>query len=129
MRFPVLIMAFCAFASGATAAGTRTFTIGGIAFVEGDIVDARALPDLAGMPTIMITFSKPAAQRFGVLTAKRKGKPLPIMLDGKVLAQPVVSDAILRGEAQISGSWPYEEAVRLAKQISGKNPLPDDLEQ
>jgi preprotein translocase subunit SecD len=129
MRFPVLIMAICAFASSATAAKARTFTIGGIAFVEGDILDARALPDLAGMPTIMITFSKPAAKRFGVLTAKRKGKPLPIMLDGKVLAQPIVNEAILRGEAQISGNWPYEEAVRLAKQISGKDPLPDDLEQ
>jgi preprotein translocase subunit SecD len=100
----------------------------GVAFAEGDIVDARALPDLAGMPTIMITFSGPAAKRFGVLTARRKGKPLPIMLDGKILAQPIVSEAVLRGEAQISGRWPYEEAVRLAKQISGKDPLPDDLE-
>jgi preprotein translocase subunit SecD len=105
----------------------RTFSIGGEAFSEAEIVDARAQPDPLGKAAIMITFDDNGRIKLARLSSANKSKPLPFMLDGKVLMAPIVTDPILDGVAQITGMFTLTEAEILAKRISGKPPLPDSL--
>jgi preprotein translocase subunit SecD len=119
LLFPLLI------AAGAP----RTFTIGGETFSEAEIVDARSQPDLAGTAAIMITFSPEGAKRLSILTHDYIGKPMPILLNGTLLAEPVVMEDIAGGVAQISGNFTLAEADALALTISGKAPLADSLDE
>jgi preprotein translocase subunit SecD len=113
----------------ATPACARSFSIGGIAFSEAEILDARAQPDLTGMAGVLISFDAAGAQKIAQLTNSGVGKPLPIILDGIILAEPVLRDPITDGQVMISGSFGVKDAERLAKQISGKEPLPDALDE
>ncbi|MEQ1549434.1 MAG: hypothetical protein ABL918_12435 [Chakrabartia sp.] len=115
-------------------AAERRFSIGATAFAEHDIIDARAQPDLGGQATILITFSAAAAKRLETETAAHIGKPVDIKLDDTVLMSPIVREPIAGGTlqisgGQISGGLTFEAAVKLAKSISGKDPLPDDLQE
>jgi preprotein translocase subunit SecD len=105
----------------------RSFTIAGEAFSEAEIVDARAQPDPLGQAAIMITFDDNGRIKLARLSSANKSKPLPFVLDGKVLMAPVVTDPILDGVAQITGMFTLTEAEMIAKRISGKAPLPDSL--
>ncbi len=106
----------------------RTFTIAGEPFGEADIVDARMQPDLNGFPTILVTLEEAAATHFAKLTRDHVGEKMPILLDGKVLSEPVLKEAITGGTFEISGNMSIPEAIVLAKRISGKDPLPDSLD-
>jgi preprotein translocase subunit SecD len=108
---------------------SRVFTIGGEAFSEGDILDARALPSLDGMPTILISFSPAAGARIATLTGAKVGKPVPILLDGKTVAEPIIREAITGNALELSGSFTMPEAMALAKRISGKEPVPESLDE
>jgi preprotein translocase subunit SecD len=105
----------------------RVFTIAGEAFSESEILDARAQPDISGKATIMITFDDNGRIKLARLSSANKSKPLPFVLDGKVLMAPIVTDPILDGVAQITGMFTLIEAEMIAKRISGKTPLPDSL--
>ena len=106
----------------------RVFTIGGEPFTQADILDARAQPDVTGHAAILITLSPDGAKRLAMLTRAGIDKPMPITLDGKLLAEPVVRGEISDGIAQISGNFTLAEADALALQISGKPPIIDSLE-
>jgi preprotein translocase subunit SecD len=105
----------------------RVFTIAGEGFSESDILDARAQPDISGKATIMITFDDNGRIKLARLSSANKLKPLPFVLDGKILMAPIVTDPIIDGIAQISGMFTITEAEMIAKRISGKAPLPDSL--
>lgn len=107
----------------------RDFTIGGEAFSEDDVIDARALPSMDGMPTILISFGDAAAQRLAALTRRNLGKSITIILDGKTLAEPHIHESISGDSIEMSNIASLPESVRLAKLISGKDPLPDSLEE
>jgi len=111
------------------AAPPKPLMIGSEAFPQSDIVDARAIADATGMPAVMITLSPGAAARLAALTATNIGKPLPITLGGKHLMTPIVSAAITQGELQISGNLTFDSATALARQISGKEPLPESTDE
>lgn len=49
-----------------------------------------------------------------MLTAANVGKPLAIVLDGKVLSAPVINEPITGGQAQLSGGFTQESANQLA---------------
>ena len=110
-------------------AAERKFSIGATSFAEHDIIDARAQPDLGGQATILITFSAAAAKRLETETAAHIGKPVDIKLDDTVLMSPIVREPIAGGTFQISGGLTFDAAVKLAKSISGNDPLPDDLQE
>jgi preprotein translocase subunit SecD len=105
----------------------RVFTIAGEAFSEAEIIDARAQPDLSGKATIMITFDDNGRIKLARLSGTNKSKPMPFVLDGTTLMTPVLTDPILDGVAQITGTFTIAEAEMIAKKISGKPPLPDSL--
>ena len=107
----------------------RIFSIGAAVFSEADIIDARALPELGGTTSIMLTLSKDAGDRLAALTRTTLDTAIPVMLDGVELAQPVVREEIKGGVLVITGTFTLEEAATLAKKISGKDPLPTDLEE
>lgn len=122
---PLLLLAV---ASPANAAD-RLFRIAEENFGEADIVDARAQPELDGTASIRITFGEAAAKRLASITERLVGKPAPVSLDALTVADPVVREPIRDGVLQLTGAWTLADAEALAKKISGKEPLPDSLEQ
>lgn len=124
-----LLLTFAAALFLATPAmAARDFRIGAERFSEGDILDARALPSMDGIPLVMITLTDDAARRFHKLTEAMVGRPMPIQLDGKELMAPLVREPISGGVLEISGLPSWQECQRLARIISGKDPVPDSLE-
>jgi preprotein translocase subunit SecD len=111
------------------AAAADTLTIGGIAFPQSDFVDARAIFDETGMPVIYVTLSPSGATKLARVTRANVGKEMPLMIGSRVLTKPVVREPLLSGSFQISGMANLEEARQLAKSMSGKDPLPESLEE
>ena len=110
-------------------AAERNFQVDGELFAESEIVDARAQPELDGTASIRITFNEIAAKRIAAVTQRLVGKPAHVALDSETVADPVVREPVSDGVLQLSGPWSLEGATVLAKKISGKDPLPDSLEE
>ncbi|MFM9852486.1 MAG: SecDF P1 head subdomain-containing protein [Sphingomonadaceae bacterium] len=111
------------------ASAPRQFTIAGKRFKETDIVDARALPDLNGTAAVLLTLDDKAARRLARISKRNAQKQIDVALDGKTLVRPVMNSIISDGVLQLSGLFSFEEATILAKRISGKDPLPESLEE
>lgn len=101
----------------------------GTVYVTGkDLVDARVTHDELQKPAVSLKFSKEGANAFESATAENIEKQLAIVLDGIVISAPVVRSKISGGEAQISGSFTAEEAVRLAVMLrAGALPVAVDV--
>lgn len=104
------------------------FTIGDQPFAQSEILDARAMPELDGTASIMLTLDPKAAARLGTLTQKNVGKTLSVTLDGKQIAAPKLLEPITAGVLTITGRYTLAEAETLAKRISGKDPVPEEFE-
>tara|TARA_R110002096_G_scaffold4167_2_gene19704 strand:- start:1199 stop:2785 length:1587 start_codon:yes stop_codon:yes gene_type:complete len=78
-----------------------------------------------GQPVVSFRFDTVGAQKFGRATQQNVGKPLAIVLDGKVISAPVIRDAILGGSGIISGTFTTQEAQDLALLLrAGALPAP-----
>ncbi len=78
-----------------------------------------------GQPVVSFRFDTVGAQKFGRATQQNIGKPLAIVLDGKVISAPVIRDAILGGNGIISGSFSTQEVQDLALLLrAGALPAP-----
>ena len=110
-------------------AAASHFVVAGENFVQADILDARAQPELDGTSSIRITFNEAAAKRIAIITERLIGKPAHVVLDEQAVADPIVREPIRDGVLQLSGAWLIADAEALAKKISGKDPLPDSLEE
>lgn len=81
-----------------------------------------------GQPAVDIEFTTEGAKRFYEVTAENVGKPLAILLDGKVISAPNVNQAIAGGRAQIEGGFTVAEMRDLVIQLkAGALPLPVEL--
>jgi SecD/SecF fusion protein len=122
--------AFALFALLAIAAAPADLlTIGGQAFPQADILDARAIADGSGEPNIYVTLTPAAAGRLSALSKANLGKPIAIAIGGTVLMNPVVREAITGGAIEISGVGGFDAAVVMAHRISGKDPLPESTDE
>jgi preprotein translocase subunit SecD len=83
-----------------------------------DVASARVAGD-AKDPAIEITFTDAGAKKAAKVSEDHADKPLAIVVDGKVLAAPVVR-AKLGTTIRISGHFTDEEAAKLVKAINGK---------
>ena len=110
-------------------AADRHFQVASEVFGEAEILDARAQPELDGTSSIRITFNESAAKRIATVTMKLVGKPAHVVLDNEAVADPIVREPIRDGVLQLTGPWTIDGATALAKKISGKEPLPDSLEE
>jgi hypothetical protein len=106
---------------------TGKLTIAGEAFAPADVVDARAIPDINKKVGLMLTLSPAAAARLARISEGLIGKPLLVALDGKSLGGEMVRKPLSGGVVEIPGRWSLSDAEALARRISGKDPLPDDL--
>lgn len=85
-----------------------------------DIVEARVVRGFTlGDFSIDLTFTTEASERVANATGQHIGRPIAILLDGKVVAAPIVMERF-SDKAQISGSFKKEEAERIANGISSK---------
>ena len=84
-----------------------------------DIAKATEEPDLPGRPAIMFFFTKEGAKKMENLTEKHKGKPLAILVDGKVICAPIIQSK-LSDRALITGLGTAEEVKKIVKGINGK---------
>ena len=80
-----------------------------------NLTDAQAgFDSQTNQPVVNIRFDGQGAQRFGAVTQQNVGKPFAIVLDNKVLSAPNIREAILGGQAQISGNFTVQSANDLA---------------
>lgn len=84
--------------------------------VRGDeLADAQGTFDSrTNEPIISFRFNQAGARKFGKYTSDNVGRPFAIVLDRTVLSAPVIREAILGGNGQISGSFTAESANNLA---------------
>jgi protein-export membrane protein SecD len=79
-------------------------------------------------PKILLTFTDEGRQLFAQITKENIGKSVAIYLDGSAISTPVVREAIIDGNAEISGSFNIQDAKALVGRLnSGALPVPITL--
>ncbi|MBN1869639.1 MAG: protein translocase subunit SecD [Candidatus Omnitrophica bacterium] len=83
-----------------------------------------------GQPYIKLKLDGPGSKIFAKITKENIGERLAIIMDDTVLSAPNIRDAILKGDAQITGQFSYDEASTLALALrSGALPAPMHIEE
>ncbi len=78
-----------------------------------------------GTPQVQLNFSPTGAKYFADITQRNLGKQVAIVLDDVAISAPVVQQAILNGNAVISGNFTTDAAKNLAIQLNaGALPAP-----
>jgi preprotein translocase subunit SecD len=81
-------------------------------------------------PYVSIEFDREGARLFERITAENVGKRLAIVLDDTIYSAPVIRERIAGGQAQITGSFTFEEASDLAIVLrAGALPAPVRIEE
>lgn len=79
-------------------------------------------------PKILLSFNDEGRDMFAAITKDNVGKVVAIYLDGSPISTPVVREAILDGNAEISGSFDVASARELVGRFnSGALPVPIEL--
>ena len=78
--------------------------------VSGDeLIDAvQDFESEGGQPVVSIRFNSQGGKKFAKATTENVEKPFAIILDGKVISAPNISEPILGGQSQISGGFTVE---------------------
>ncbi len=84
-----------------------------------DIASARVIEDEFKLVSIEIVFTKEGAKKMANLSDEHKGKPVAIVVDGKVVSAPVLRVNI-NEKALITGDFTKDEAERIVKGITAK---------
>lgn len=80
-----------------------------------NLKDAQAKLASSGQSaSVSLEFDKIGGQKFAAATAANVGKPIAIVLDGKIISAPNVNEPIPDGKAEISGNFTAKEAQDLA---------------
>ncbi len=72
----------------------------------------------AFQPMVELTFNNDGADIFGELTKRLVGQPIAIFVGWELLTAPTVNDAILTGQAVVTGNYTPESAQKLATDIN-----------
>ena len=79
-------------------------------------------------PKVLLSFNDEGRELFAQITRENVGQIVAIYLDGAPISTPVVREAILDGNAEISGSFTVPEARELVGRLnSGALPVPISL--
>ncbi len=114
--------------------GTSRFILAPAQVVGSDIKGAQAAIDQQNASGwfVSLTFTGDGAKKFGTLTQSVVDLPTPqnqvaIVLDGVVVSAPRINEAILGGQAQITGNFTQVESQDLANVLKyGSLPLAFD---
>jgi SecD/SecF fusion protein len=90
---------------------------------------AGASMDQYGGYQVNIAFDSEGAKEFGRVTGANVGRLLGIVLDGKLYSAPRINDAILGGNAQVTGHFDQNEAETLANVLNNPLDLPLQVKQ
>ncbi|MEK9176395.1 MAG: protein translocase subunit SecD [Patescibacteria group bacterium] len=78
-----------------------------------------------GSPVVQLKFDSDGKKKFGEITKRNLQKPVAIVLDNLIITAPNVNEAILTGDAVISGGFTQEQAKSLSTQLNaGALPVP-----
>ena len=78
-----------------------------------------------GSPVVNIEFKSEASKTFRTVTEKNIGKPLAILLDGKIISAPNIRVPIVNGKAIIEGNFDIQEMKDLVIKLkAGSLPVP-----
>ncbi|MDB5190190.1 MAG: protein-export rane protein SecD, preprotein translocase subunit SecD, partial [Parcubacteria group bacterium] len=84
---------------------------------------------VANSPTVVLHFNAEGAALFAKLTSENVGKTLAIFLDGNVISAPTIQEAIVGGDATITGTFTPQEGRDLVQNLNfGALPVPITLE-
>ncbi|MDR1997592.1 MAG: protein translocase subunit SecD [Candidatus Margulisbacteria bacterium] len=84
--------------------------------------------DEYGRPVVSLEFTSEGARKFYTATLRSVGRPLAILLDGRIISAPNVNEAISGGRAQISGTFTVQEMHDLVVQLkAGSLPVPIEV--
>lgn len=87
---------------------------GNVKLTGEDLKNAKEQMGQNKQPLVALEFSDEGGKKFGALTAANFGRHIGIYLDGELLTNPVVNEAITGGSAVITGQRTLEEAKDLA---------------
>lgn len=87
---------------------------GNVKLTGEDLKNAKEQMGQNKQPLVALEFSDEGGKKFGALTAANIGRNIGIYLDGELLTNPVVNEAITGGSAVITGQRTLEEAKDLA---------------
>jgi hypothetical protein len=85
---------------------------------NGDITGAEVSPGDGGAMAVAVIFSEEAAARMLRATEQHLGRPIAILLDGELVAAPVVRSPI-SDSAVITGRYSRADAERIAAGVLG----------
>lgn len=86
-----------------------------------DVTSARVVDAGGGRYSVSVSFSAAGSNRLAESTRIHMGRPVAIVLNGRVVAAPVVR-SMIRDGAVISGSFTREEADRIAAGFGAPGP-------
>jgi len=93
-----------------------------------DLKHASPGTNQTGDPIVNIEFNSAGAQKFYDVTRTHIGKPLAILLDGKIISAPNIQEPIAGGRAQISGHFSIKEMKDLVIKLkAGALPVPIEI--
>jgi hypothetical protein len=92
-------------------------SVGGIALKPDDFLDGRSIASGTGDAVVMLTLDAAAAARIA-----KTPDPIVILLDGKAVPGRVIDNVV-----EIEGQPDFKAAAQLAREITGKAPLPESL--
>jgi preprotein translocase subunit SecD len=110
--------------------GPEPYLVQSPVLLTGDtITDARVRPGgRLEAPYVTVKLDQRGADVFGAVTSANVGHHLAIVLDNTVYSAPVIKEAILGGDVQISGSFTIDQAHQLAIVLrSGALPAPVEI--
>jgi preprotein translocase subunit SecD len=87
--------------------------------LTGADIDSAAVAGDAKNPVIEITFTEAGAKKAAKMSEDHINKPVAIVVDGKVIAAPVVR-VKLGATIRISGQFTEAEAQKIVKAMNGK---------
>ena len=74
---------------------------------------------------VSFTFDRSGSKKFARATSSNVGKRMAIVLDNKIISAPVIREAILGGNGQITGDFTFQSATDLALLLrAGALPAP-----
>jgi preprotein translocase subunit SecD len=105
----------------------RYYLLGKTLVAGRDLKRAAVNPDGLGRMGVSISFNSEGATAFEEATGRLVGKRLAIVLDGITISAPEVQDRIAGGNAQITGRFTADEAMRLTIMLNA-GALPVEVE-
>ena len=106
-------------------AGSKTIILKETVLSGSDLKFAGIGYDSYNSPLISIEFTSEGGKKFYEITDKDSGKPLAIVLDGKIISAPNINEPISGGKAQITGKFSLQEATDLVIKLkAGSLPVP-----